>query len=613
MRAFIKFPWLSLSNRLLLLLVGTLLLSTAFTGCSSGRSAWLTQRFSENADTAIRGQSATLRPPSGNVVRTARVPVAVDSQRPAPTLPRVAYRNGLEGGWSGFQRAASEPRPRSVILTASVETIKEDAAVRAWTEPEAGEPSDSDQFSVDIRPDDPGPAQVPSQVQRFGHTSVRLKPPIGLSTGSDTAANHNAVTVSDERYPGVADDIPGNSLEVMPAISDPRTDYSNARTWQDVQTVSSATPNAADGITGQLDVDTTGELAQVIPDDRSTLETPASLPGEVGDSDIEAADSQAIGVVPPAREPTMFDRFKDLYTPKKEDVPTDALRRQFRKFQSPWNLFGDREAEESTPTPPPEETQPVVPADSVNGSVETDSPERALKSLILELETELNEWPRDAANRPTEISSWRRKQTDLRMLYAVASQPGSAVALIPDLPPAEQEFWQSIMLAVSYYRANEDTVPREQSKAEALEQLRIAVRRLQSETPLQVRRLAFCNAIHGFGSIDAFPTSTFRPGEPVLLYAELENFQSRHTTSGTYRTEFGATLEIRRAGTSEPLETIRLPVIADESISERTDYYQSYELTIPAHLRPGRYAVRLVVRDQLDLQSAEGTAEFDVR
>ena len=73
-------------------------------------------------------------------------------------------------------------------------------------------------------------------------------------------------------------------------------------------------------------------------------------------------------------------------------------------------------------------------------------------------------------------------------------------------------------------------------------------------------------------------------------------------------------IEFYREGETEPIatRTIRLPEIEDLCSAERTDYFQSYELTVPS-LSPGKYTLRLRVRDQLNLQTATSELPFEIR
>ena len=131
---------------------------------------------------------------------------------------------------------------------------------------------------------------------------------------------------------------------------------------------------------------------------------------------------------------------------------------------------------------------------------------------------------------------------------------------------------------------------------------------------MKLRRMNFCNRIDGFGNFNVFPSADFNAGQPLLLYAEIENYKSELTDDGQYRSEFAAMIEFIRDGETEPIasRTIRLPAIEDRCSTERTDYFQSYEFTIPS-LSPGRYTLRLRVRDQLSLQTATSELPFDIR
>lgn len=198
-------------------------------------------------------------------------------------------------------------------------------------------------------------------------------------------------------------------------------------------------------------------------------------------------------------------------------------------------------------------------------------------------------------------------------MYLIANQPGSAIQAVDELPPAEQDFWQELMLALAEYR-NQDGNSQEVRFTNTTGQLRSAARQLSPLTSLQVRRFEICSRIHSFGRIDTFPSNVFDPvGQPILLYAEVENFSSELTVDGTYRTRFEAQLKLFAKGDSKAKETIELPNIMDEASSERSDYFQSFELNLPSHLQSGEYAIRLRLRDRISGKIAESTVEFQIR
>lgn len=317
------------------------------------------------------------------------------------------------------------------------------------------------------------------------------------------------------------------------------------------------------------------------------------------------------------REPTMLDRLRVLYTPRREENPGEAIRKQFRRLPSPWGLLREREAE---PTVIPEQSADASPFPGVQGppsepGAVSPSSEMSsgLSTVIQQLEQTLNSWPRDSEGYPTDPDEWRRRQTDLRLLYLVADRSSDAVSAIESLPPEEQEFWQSLMLAMTYYRSTPQSgSSREELMASTGDQLKAAGRHASTLSVLSIRRVAFCSAINSFGNIDGFPSADFNPGQPVLIYAEIENFRAERTAEGTWRSDFSADLHICRNDETVPIESIRIGEIIDESTTPRMDYFQSYELTIP-QLAKGHYTARISLRDKNSLQRASAALEFNIR
>ncbi len=341
-------------------------------------------------------------------------------------------------------------------------------------------------------------------------------------------------------------------------------------------------------------------------------------PLETANGDEPEPETPALG------EPSMLDRFRNLYAPKPEES-ADRQRRSNRRWTDPFGLLKEREES----VEPQEPSKPsAADADLEMSSAETDAArqkkrenraenavpgtqESALNLCVAELEEELRNWPGAESGKPDRPDEWRRRQTDLRMLYLISGRSAESVRIIESLPAEEQEFWQAMMMAANHYRKADDTTLRTVQISEAVNQVRAAARHLQPLAMLELYRLQFCSRIDGFGNVTAFPTSDFEPGQRLLLYAGIRNFRSEVTAEGRYRTEFAAVIEFRREEDGEVLETIRLPEIPDECDEERTDYFQSFELTAPA--LEGAYFVRIQLRDQLTLQTAESQLKINIR
>jgi hypothetical protein len=327
-----------------------------------------------------------------------------------------------------------------------------------------------------------------------------------------------------------------------------------------------------------------------------------------------SAESAAENAPAEPSDPSMLSRLRGLYSPR-IDENTERLRKQMLRLSDPFGLIHERDAAATEPaaaTPElpmtaelqPDLTAPPQPTDLVNRDT-------ALMATITLLEDELRNWPRNSAGRPENLPAWRRKQTDLRLLLMVSGRNAESIRTIEALPREEQEFWQSLMLAMNQYRTTDETIPRSDLIGETLRQIRTAEQRLQPLARLEISRLQFCSRINGFGNVVAFPTADFEPGQRLLLYVGLKNFRSELTGEGRYRTESAVVIDYIREEDGEALEPIRLPSIPDECDEQRTDYYHSIELTAP--LLEGSWIVRVRVRDQYSMQVTEAQLKLNVR
>jgi hypothetical protein len=351
----------------------------------------------------------------------------------------------------------------------------------------------------------------------------------------------------------------------------------------------------------------------------------ASTSGEVGQTSgglntetVENGASSGLDQPVAPTEPTMLDRLRGLYNPR-IDENTDKLRKQIRRWPDPFGLLKDRE----DPAVPGAEND-LLPGGTETGAQTADlnvtqqppateaTPENShIQLAIQELEAELAAWPQKISGEADRAAEWRQKQTDLRLLYMIAGKSADSVRIIESLPEEEQEFWQSLMMSMNSYRENSDDVDRTEQLTESLRHLRTASKKLQPLSRLTIQRAMLCDRIDGFGNVVAFPTSNFEPGQRVLVYTELQNFQSELTDDGKYRSEFAARIEFMREGDDEVLEKIQVLQIEDLCDVERTDYFQSFELTLPA--LEGKYHMRILLRDYFSQQVAESSLQFSVR
>ena len=456
-----------------------------------------------------------------------------------------------------------------------------------------------------------------------GHSFVkrraRLGRPVMLPTDPETLAavrSGSSAAEGETPKPGIAR-IPGtqtsalrdigNSGELTEAMSPVRNfDFGEAG-WQGLPQANDST-RLARPTNEELDTDAAIEGSAAPTSDEI-----------IDDSTTDTSTASGSGELNP-KEPGVLDRLRGLYMPRREDLPSERTRKAARRWTDPFGLLRERDPEnvdavvgDVSPLPGPVEAE-ITAVETPAAQIAASDSEDLLKPLIAQVEQELSEWPRLPNGTPNDEAEWRRRQTDLRMLYLIAGRAAESIRVIEALPEKEQEFWQSMMLAVDAYRRADDSAVRTEQLAETLDYVRAASRQLQPLSALKIRHLNYCNRIDGFGMFSVFPTSEFNAGQPLLLYAEIENYKSEMSPDGQYRSEFAAMIEFLREGETEPIvsRTIRLPAIEDLCATERTDYFQSYELTVPT-LSPGKYTLRLRVRDQLSLQTATTDLAFEIR
>ncbi len=215
---------------------------------------------------------------------------------------------------------------------------------------------------------------------------------------------------------------------------------------------------------------------------------------------------------------------------------------------------------------------------------------------------------------PEDRNRYIQQHVFLRLLYLIDGQEERALAAIPDIPPSDREFWQQVFWATANYFDTNAMPDADYRATQTVAQLRTAVRRLQENARLELRNVAFCHKISSFGNYERFERDEFRPGQPVLLYAEVGNFKSDVTPDGQYKTVLKSRIEISRVGpTGEVVEEMSFPATEDFCHNYRQDYFHSYEFSVPQQISLGPHVLVLTVEDQLSQKVATYRLNFMVK
>ncbi len=200
----------------------------------------------------------------------------------------------------------------------------------------------------------------------------------------------------------------------------------------------------------------------------------------------------------------------------------------------------------------------------------------------------------------------------LRLLYLAVGRRDDAMRKIPDIPPEQQEFWAAELYAIGTW-LDAGRLPSDELRAtEALVHFNNARAQLAAIGALEVRNLNFCSKTSSYGIYDRFENNEFRPGQQVLLYAEIENFKSLHEMQKGYLTELASRYQIFDSrGQRASEHDFRL--MNEHCQNPRRDYFVSYRLEIPDWLYDGQYTLQLTVEDRLAKKIGQSSIRFTVK
>ncbi|MFM7251181.1 MAG: hypothetical protein ACKO5R_14885 [Planctomycetaceae bacterium] len=125
-----------------------------------------------------------------------------------------------------------------------------------------------------------------------------------------------------------------------------------------------------------------------------------------------------------------------------------------------------------------------------------------------------------------------------------------------------------------------------------------------------VNNPCFATRVRGWGQVDRFPTATFRPGQEVIVYFELDRLRIRSGDAG-HTTAVDTDFRLLDAGgtrvgqwTFEPIE--------ETCPSPRRDYFLRYFLRIPDDAKPGPHRLELAVTDTLAAATRQAHLDLEV-
>ncbi|MFN7736372.1 MAG: hypothetical protein ACK5O8_09655 [Pirellula sp.] len=212
---------------------------------------------------------------------------------------------------------------------------------------------------------------------------------------------------------------------------------------------------------------------------------------------------------------------------------------------------------------------------------------------------------------PADDSLRMSQEITLRMLYVTQRRLDDALRPIDRLTEQEQEYVRHQMQAM-YEASNPDANPaRSRHWSVVMNSQREATAHLASISNLEVRSVAFCKQVDGYGVTERFPKYQFTPDQDVLLYCEVDNVAAERVKGG-YETQLQGNYEICDSKGNRITEQL-LPMEPEVCQNHRRDYFIVYKIYMPQQVAPGNYQLRLNIEDRKSKKFGQSTVDFEIK
>ena len=201
-------------------------------------------------------------------------------------------------------------------------------------------------------------------------------------------------------------------------------------------------------------------------------------------------------------------------------------------------------------------------------------------------------------------------QGKLRLLYLAVDRRDEALRSRAGSSVEEQEFWSEELFGLS-------TLFDPQKPADA-GSAPPSLRRTCDRRPSGLATWLVwwsrdrCTEVKGYGTFLPFAHDEFNAGQEVLLYCEVENFQSKLVAEKGYHTALKAKYEVFSEGGNRVAEK-DLGLKEEHCLNRRRDFFVPYFLWLPKQVPSGKYQLKLTLEDVHGGKSAESTIDFVIK
>ncbi len=125
-----------------------------------------------------------------------------------------------------------------------------------------------------------------------------------------------------------------------------------------------------------------------------------------------------------------------------------------------------------------------------------------------------------------------------------------------------------------------------------------------------VNNACFATRVRGWGNVERFPSTTFRPGQEVIVYFELDRLQIRSTGEG-HTTGIDSNFRLVD-GSGQRIGQWSFEPIVETCPAPRRDYFARYFVRIPEDAKPGRHRLEWSVTDTVAGATRQAHLDLEV-
>ncbi len=141
-----------------------------------------------------------------------------------------------------------------------------------------------------------------------------------------------------------------------------------------------------------------------------------------------------------------------------------------------------------------------------------------------------------------------------------------------------------------------------------------ALQKAMVQADLELPTAELCYRVGGFGDYGLFDKNSFlaTSGQQVILYLEIDGFQSELNKENRWVTEVSQRIEIINDSDGIPVGGEPWQKAVDVSSQKRRDFFTTQIVTLPEALSVGKYYMKIHVRDEKSGAEYETSIEFQM-